>query len=415
MKTKQKRMNFSKDPHIEECLTARDSHLAGGGCLNLKQFWRKEKYFDKYGINYGSYRNKILKRTKEANSAKKVTDAKATQQKDGLVLMQDHIPDYGRGKQNLLHSMTSYWNTLLQFDNRVSQCYGQYYLNKQKEERESREQSQYRRMQCNFERFYSSPAEKRLQLDYWKHQGIPMYCRMVGGSEAWMEAEINLLEECRETSGPHEVYYKGPVLKNKPSLIWLKESSDAGKAATIKRRGRMSVKIKEYSLLQTRHALRMKERGGPATPALLFALDHLLKWYDDGLQSKGLEPSDLRHHLREDNYLQRKYLDKEAKGKEARGKTHSQVSGLKIPDLNILPEERRTFCRQMRVEISKEKTMLDFVAGEMLSSETQKEMWECTCQKITENYVETDLNQLLTVLRQLLPSLSVWEDNKNIT
>ena len=210
-------------------------------------------------------------------------------------------------------------------------------------------------LQCNVEHSYSSPAEKRLQLDYWKHQGIPMYCRMVGGGEAWMEAEFNLLEECKNTSGPHEVYYKGPVLKNEPSLIWLKESYDAGKAATIKRRGRMHVKIKEYSLLQTRHTLRMKERGGPATPALLFALDHLLKWYDDGLQSKGLEPSNLRHHLREYNSLQRKYLYKEAKGKEARGKTRSQVSGLKIPDLNISPEERVTFCQQMRVEISKEK------------------------------------------------------------
>ena len=101
-------MNFSKDPHIEECLKARDAHLASRGCLNLKQFWDEEKYFDKYGINYGSYRNQILKRTKEANSAKKVTDAKAMQQKDGLVLMQDHIPGYGRGKQNILHSMTSY-------------------------------------------------------------------------------------------------------------------------------------------------------------------------------------------------------------------------------------------------------------------------------------------------------------------
>ena len=87
-----------------------------------------------------------------------------------------------------------------------------------------------------------------------------MYYNIVGANEAWREAEFSLLEECRRTSGPHGVYYRGPMLGKELSQIWLQESSDAGKAATLKRRQRMRDEIKKYSLIELRHALAVESK-----------------------------------------------------------------------------------------------------------------------------------------------------------
>jgi len=161
--------------------------------------------------------------------------------------------------------MRSYWSTLLESHDQIGKCqigkcYGQHYLNIQRKKRGSREQTQYRRMGCAFERRYRSPAEKQRQLDYWKYQGIPMYYIIVGANEAWREAECSLLEECERTSGPHEVYHRGSMLGKELSQIWLQESSDAGKAATLKRRQRMRDEIKKYSLIELRHALAVESK-----------------------------------------------------------------------------------------------------------------------------------------------------------
>jgi hypothetical protein len=55
--------------------------------------------------------------------------------------------------------------------------------------------------------------------------------------------------------------------------------------------------------------------------------------------------------------------------------------------------------------------MLAFMAGETLLSEAQKNMWDCTCRGIVEKHDEAGSNQLLKVLRKIVPSLSVWEDD----
>ena len=85
---------------------------------------------------------------------------------------------------------------------------------------------------------------------------------------------------------------------------------------------------------------------------------------------------------------------------------------MKVPGMIISPEEKKTLCKQMRAKINKEGTMLDLLEGEVISSETHRKIWECTCQQIMEPYDEADLDRLLTVVRQLLPSLSVWGDKK---
>ena len=193
-----------------------------------------------------------------------------------------------------------------------------------------------------------------------------------------MEAEVSLLEQCNRTSRPQEVYYSGPVLGRDLSRVWSQESSDAVKAATLKRRKRMRDGINTYSLVQLRHVLMVKEKGGTTPPEVLFALDKLLEWYDDGLQSKGFDPSGLRHLLREHNFQRREDF-KEQTDKKATWETHSH---LKVPVMIISPEEKNTFCKQMRAKINKEETMLDLVEGEVMSSETHRKIWECTCQQV---------------------------------
>ena len=60
------------------------------------------------------------------------------------------VPDEDRDEQNLWHPMKSYWSTLVQSYNQMSQCYAsgytQYYLPRRRKKRESREQRLCRRM-----------------------------------------------------------------------------------------------------------------------------------------------------------------------------------------------------------------------------------------------------------------------------
>ena len=56
--------------------------------------------------------------------------------------------------------------------------------------------------------------------------------------------------------------------------------------------------------------------------------------------------------------------------------------------------------------------MLDLVAGKEVALEAEKETWKLTCGNIVEKHGTADLNELLSVLRRLLPSLSVWGRNK---
>ena len=338
---------------MEECVKARDAYLNDGGFLNLKNFWVERGFEDTYGTTYSSYhryaRNDTTKRRKlntrlgshlGGESMLDAVVAEAMQQEEA----EPEEPDAGCDGQNLLRpTMKSYWSTLLESYDLVGKCLGQNYLDSQRQKRESREQKQYRLMGCAFGHRYRSPGEKQRQLDYWKDQGIPMYCSITGANTAWMEAEVSLLEECNEISGTQEVYYRGPMLGRELSQVWSQESSDAGKEATPKRRKRMRDGINKYSLIQLRHVLVMKEKGGTAPPEVLFALDKLLEWYDDWLQSKGFEPSGLCRLLREHNFQRRVDLRKQT-NKKATGETHSH---LKVPGMIISPEEKKTLCKQM--------------------------------------------------------------------
>ena len=51
------RRKYSACPHMKKCINARKVYLAGGGHLNLKEFWSREKILEKYGISYRSYWN----------------------------------------------------------------------------------------------------------------------------------------------------------------------------------------------------------------------------------------------------------------------------------------------------------------------------------------------------------------------
>ena len=307
----------------------------------------------------------------------------------------------------MLFPVSNYWNTFNQPETLAARSI----FANQKAKKESRDQKQYRQMHCGFELFHRSPEEKQFQLNYWRHQGLPAYCSMVGASKAWMEAERKLLEECAKTCGPAEVHYMGPELNNATSLMRLQESSNDGKATTAERRETMGARLKKHRWTQTRHALAMKEPGGPVTPALLVALDHLLERYDEGLRRRGFKPSDLRSRLRQHNVRQQRNPG-EPGGNGLAQKMRSTASYPEVPDIEVSPEERVAFCREMRAEMSNEKTMLDLMTGEALPVEAQEEVWESTCREIVERYSEADLNQLLKVLRQLLPSLSGWGHDK---
>jgi hypothetical protein len=88
------------------------------------------------------------------------------------------------------HPMDNYWNTLNQFHAQMSQ----YYLVNQQQENKSRELKYYRKRQYNCEESYRIPEEKKLHQGWWKYQGLPLYQRMVGANNSWVEDKLNLLK-----------------------------------------------------------------------------------------------------------------------------------------------------------------------------------------------------------------------------
>ena len=138
----------------------------------------------------------------------------------------------------------------------------------------------------------------------------------------------------------------------------------------------MSVGITEFGETQQRHALAMMKSGGAATPTVLYALDCMLKRYDNGLPS----PSDLRCRLRESNYLRR--MDLEASRYNTKQITmNSPTERSKVPELDVSYEKHVALCRQMRATISREKNVFDLA------------------KEITAKHSEADLNLLLQHLR----------------
>ena len=139
----------------------------------------------------------------------------------------------------------------------------------------------------------------------------------------------------------------------------------------------MGVEIKEFGEIQKIHALAMmKSGGGAATPTLLYALDCLLKRYDNGLPS----PSDLRCRLRESNYLRR--MDLEASRYNTKQMTmNSPTERSEVPKIDVSYEKHVALCRQMRVNINRDKNVFDLA------------------KEVIEKHPEADLNLLLQHLQ----------------
>ena len=227
---------------MEICVKARDAYLADGGFLNLKEFWRKEEYLNKYGIPYSTYLEYVHNDKSNRTPLYTYTGPKYEAARITKKVQKTTQPD----NLNPLDLVSDSWRSRNQLNIRMSQ----HFLNNQQEKRESQQEKQYRRMCCNFRHSYITPSQKNAVQEWWKHHGLSIYCELVGANEAWMKDELKLVKECEGTFGPLEVYYEGPRLsKKKATSIWLQESSDIGKAKTKKRRIRKTNEINRFELM----------------------------------------------------------------------------------------------------------------------------------------------------------------------
>ena len=142
-------------------------------------------------------------------------------------------------------------------------------------------------MQCNFQ----NPAKAEALEVWWEEGGLESYRYLAGASAEWLEEEMQLMRECKETFGPHAVHYQGPKLPKDRACMLHREISDKGSAATTRRRARTRKAIRRYRLVQARHALAMQKSGKAVTVSLLVTLDFLIEQYDKALQAEGLAPS----------------------------------------------------------------------------------------------------------------------------
>ena len=397
----EKRTNHSKNSNMEMCVKAWHLFVADGGVMSLKDFWEKGEYLEKYGICYRTYYDYVSGRSNlytqtgprprtTANKAKSFT----APENETVHRPENENPDRGA------HPMSRYWKNFSQLD---SVAGGHILGELCRRKKETREQANYRRMQCDFQ----NPSIAKAQKVWWKKSGLESYRGLVGADDGWLEEEVQLMRECDKTFGPQAVYYEAPKLPKDKSHTMLWESSNKGKAATARRRKRMRYAIERYRLVQARHALSMQKTGKVVTVSLVVALDHLIERYDEGLKSEGLEPSGLRQHFRETNHD--RHCKLEAAGDEnlKEGVRHG-VDFPQVDDLGLSAEERGAFCREMAKKVGEEETLLEFLAGESLDPELGEKIWKQTCQKLADKHAKSELDQLLRVLRRLMPSLPVW-------
>ena len=174
-----------------------------------------------------------------------------------------------------------------------------------------------------------------------------------------------MIRDYDNTFGPHAVRYRGPKLSKDQAHVRSWETSDAGRAATARRRNRTRNAIRRYRLVQARHALAMQKSGTAVTVSLLVALDHLLERYDEGLQSEGLEPSNLHLRLWESHRkLATKTDNKVRQGRKP------EADSPKVGDIGFSAEERGAFCREMASKIVEEEMLLEYLSEE--SSEREQ-------------------------------------------
>ena len=214
-----------------------------------------------------------------------------------------------------------------------------------------REKIAYQRLLLNFCRAPSTMKQKRFEEAYWDRE-LPRVCKMIRADDSFLGKEQKLLKSCHRTFGSAAVKYVGPGLDE-----WSKE----GAVETYKRRKWIKTQIKEFQRVQTSHALAVT--GGVGSPTLLVALDHLLTRYDQKRMTHGLEPSDFRNQLREDNYFAtREVWMKE--GGEFRTWGEWKKRQQKMRPIDISQEKQLELRRQMLSKIARERTYLDEVGYE---------------------------------------------------
>lgn len=227
----------------------------------------------------------------------------------------------------------------------------------------SREQESYQRMRIHYNESPPKTAKEKWRMRQCLEEKLPWMCSMIGGDGDFLSVELDLMKRCHDTFGSAEVPYCPPDLDG--------ERGEKGKAKTDRRRNEMNRGIERFQLVQTRHTLALLH-GGTSRPKLLATLDLLLKFYDEDLMSRNLEPTDLRQRLREHEEKARRRMGKpffSAKRLRAMG---LYPDGTTVPkavpglvNLNIPDDDYTVLVRQTREEIAKvERSMNETPASE---------------------------------------------------
>ena len=224
-----------------------------------------------------------------------------------------------------------------------------------------------------------TPAQKQ----YEKEQIImllPRVCLCMGADENFLRTELDFVERCFRSYGANEQPYHGPGMNDTP----------LGKT-TKNRRNKMTKGLGIFELTQTRRALSMLVAGA-GRREILVAIDYLLRKYDQGLVTQGLQPSGLRSKVHETNH----FLLKDLKNKK-RKKSQIESEDWETKDSELTPEDVNKFRSRVVSEINKELTTLD----ETNHNHIQMKIWEKTQQILAGPLTEFDLEPLLETLETL--------------
>jgi hypothetical protein len=234
-------------------------------------------------------------------------------------------------------------------------------------ERVSRLNQQYKRMSIDFK---SLPCRTLAEKRDWQVRmasKLPHFCNTtIGGDKDFLDKELELLRQCGKTCGSAEVGYIAPQRG---------EMGLAGGARTLKRRAKLEKKIDHFKRIQTRQTLALQ--SGVGRPALMVAADYLLKRFDQGLVDSGLQPSDLRHRLREYNYIRSKELKE--KGNDTGDGTSDDASDdddLGVKDLDISVEESALLRREILNEMVLEGDDVSYDDVDLERQKLDQMVWE---------------------------------------
>ena len=337
---------------------------------SMKAFWERHEIFEQHDILLSTFRkyatpNKSKRRCIGGHAGRPPLHAKgksnietrAVSPLDEAVakqtLNEDDQLEKKKGKQDT-EMLGHYYQCLTTAPSTPAALKERHHQLKEKER--SRLQRQYQHMELDFTNKKRSPALKKYVYEYRKSI-LPQICAMLGGDDNFLKKELEWVDTCHRTFGGSEVPYKYPSSK---------EEGDAGGDETQRRWDWMHRRVEQFKLTQTRHALAMLQ-SRVNRPTLNVAIDTLLRKYDEGLQGRGLEPSNLRWQLRESNYNAIEEMEKrreesqESNGEGNNKKTEEDKEG-EVPvigDLGLTWDRVGDACRRIRSEISDESSRLD--------------------------------------------------------